>query len=60
MPLVQLSPPPGFRYHGTDLESEGRWREGNLVRWRDGSLRPIGGWTNRFGSVVYATPPSFL
>ena len=57
MPLVQLSPPPGFRYHGTDLESEGRWREGNLVRWRDGSLRPIGGWTNRFGSVVYAAAP---
>ena len=57
MPLVQLSPPPGFRYHGTDLESEGRWREGSLVRWRDGSLRPIGGWTNRFGSVVYAAAP---
>ena len=57
MPLVQLSPPPGFRYLGTDLESEGRWRDGSLVRWRDGSLRPIGGWADRFGSVVYAAAP---
>ena len=57
MALVQLSPPPGFRYHGTDLESEGRWREGSLVRWRDGSLRPVGGWADRFGSVVYAAAP---
>jgi hypothetical protein len=31
MALVQISPPPGFRFHGTDLESEGRWRGGGRV-----------------------------
>lgn len=57
MALFELTPPPGFRYHGTDLQSEGRWRDGSLVRWRDGSLRPVGGWTDRIGSVVYNAAP---
>jgi hypothetical protein len=57
MALVQISPPPGFRFHGTDLESEGRWRDGSLVRWRDGSLRPVGGWVDRIGSAPYNAAP---
>ena len=57
MALVQISPPPGFRFHGTDLESEGRWRDGSLVRWRDGSLRPVGGWVDRIGSAAYNAAP---
>ncbi len=57
MPLVQIAPPPGFRFHGTDLESEGRWRDGSLVRWRDGSLRPVGGWVDRIGSAPYNAAP---
>ncbi len=57
MALVQIAPPPGFRFHGTDLESEGRWRDGSLVRWRDGSLRPVGGWVDRIGSAPYNASP---
>jgi hypothetical protein len=57
MALVQIAPPPGFRFHGTDLESEGRWRDGSLVRWRDGSLRPVGGWVDRIGSAPYNAAP---
>lgn len=57
MALIEITPPPGFKYHGTDLESEGRWHDGSLVRWRDGSLRPVGGWVDRIGSAVYAAAP---
>lgn len=55
MPIIEIAPPAGFKYHGTDLESEGRWREGSLVRWKGGSLRPVGGWSTRMLSA-YAAP----
>ena len=44
MPLIPLKIPAGFYRTGTDLDAAGRWRDGSLVRWRGGSLRPIGGW----------------
>jgi hypothetical protein len=45
MPLIPLKIPAGFYRTGTDLDASGRWRDGSLVRWRNNSLRPIGGWT---------------
>lgn len=57
MPLIEIKPPAGFMNHGTDLESEGRWRDGSLVRWHEGSLRPMRGWVDRVGSAIYAAPP---
>lgn len=50
MPFVKLDIPAGFYRNGTDLEQAGRWRDGSLVRWRDNSLRPIGGWQERKAS----------
>ena len=50
MTLVPLDIPAGFYRNGTDLEQSGRWRDGSLVRWRDNSLRPIGGWQERKAS----------
>jgi len=47
MTLIPLDIPAGFYRNGTDLEQAGRWRDGSLVRWRDNSLRPIGGWQER-------------
>jgi len=44
MPLLPLKMPAGFYKTGTDLDAAGRWEDGSLVRWRDGSLRPVGGW----------------
>ncbi|MGA0926882.1 MAG: hypothetical protein ACO3RW_06755, partial [Burkholderiaceae bacterium] len=56
MPLIPLKIPPGVYRNGTDLESSGRWRDASLVRWRNGSLRPVGGWRvrkeNAFGGVT--------
>jgi hypothetical protein len=51
--FIPVKLPPGLYRNGTDLDAAGRWRDGNLVRWRDDSLRPVGGWATRiedFGS----------
>ena len=42
--LAKLAIPPGVWRNGTQYQAAGRWYDANLVRWRDGSLRPIGGW----------------
>lgn len=51
MALLPLQIPMGFRKNGTDYESAGRWLDGNLVRFYEGSLRPIGGWQTRASSA---------
>lgn len=45
--LTALDIPPGIFGNGTELEAgrQNRWRRGNLVRWSEGLLRPVGGWT---------------
>lgn len=55
MPLIPLDIPAGFYRNGTDLEQSNRWRDGSLVRWRDNSLRPIGGWLER--KEAFSTNP---
>ena len=47
MSLIPLQLPPGVYRNGTDFESSNRWKEASLVRWHDGSMRPVGGWTVR-------------
>lgn len=44
MKPVPVKIPPGFFRNGTDYESAGRWHDGNLVRWKNGRIRPFGGW----------------
>ena len=58
MPLVEIRVPAGVRSNGTELESANRWLDANLVRWRDGSIQPIGGWTIRTktGATVSEVP----
>lgn len=47
MPLIPVSLPMGFYKNGTPYSAKNRWADGNLVRWKDGSLRAIGGWEQR-------------
>lgn len=51
--LIALDLPPGQYQNGTEFSGRGRWRGGNLIRWHEGALRPVGGWTQR-GSVDVA------
>ena len=48
MPLVPLQLPPGVYRNGTDMQAAGRWRDASLVRWADGTMRPVAGWEARF------------
>jgi len=56
MPLLPLEIPPGVHSVGTDFQSSGRWLDVNLVRWQEGSLRPVGGWQQYASAAVTSTP----
>jgi len=45
MALLPVTPPAGIVKNGTDYANKGRWVDGNLVRFENGFLKPIGGWT---------------
>jgi hypothetical protein len=47
MAYFSLQIPPGVYKNGTEYQSKGRWNNSNLVRWYEGTLRPIGGWRKR-------------
>ena len=47
MPLVPLALPPGVYRNGTEYQAQGRWHDASLVRWTDGTMRPVGGWEQR-------------
>ena len=55
MSLKPLDIPAGFHGNGTDLEESNKWIDGSLVRWLDGSLRPVGGWRVRNSNVTEKT-----
>ena len=54
--LIPLDIPPGVYKNGTDFESSNRWLDSNLVRWQDGSLRPVGGWDTRKANASASVP----
>ena len=60
MPLIPLKLPPGVVKNGTDYEAQNRWRDVNLIRWKEGSLRPIGGWETRKSSAFAAAPRGMI
>src|ERR1041385_904570 len=43
--LIPLDLPPGVRRSGTKYQSKNRWYDSHLVRWSEGALRPVGGWS---------------
>lgn len=49
--LVPLNLPPGVYRNGTEYQSKGRYFDSDLVRWFEGTLRPIGGWRKIIGGV---------
>lgn len=55
MGFAKIKLPPGMFRNGTEYEASGRWYDGNLVRWENGRLKPIGGWQALFGPSVHFT-----
>ena len=58
MPLIPLKIPAGVYRVGTDFEGSNRWRDASLVRWHQGSMRPVGGWREKAdaSSLITAAP----
>ena len=50
--LVELNVKPGGYKNGSVREAKGRYFDANLVRWKDGKLRPIGGWAKTTSSTI--------
>jgi hypothetical protein len=50
--LFPIELPPGVYRNGTILQAQGRYYDADLVRWVDGTLRPIPGWRPRGDSPV--------
>jgi hypothetical protein len=53
--LLSLELPPGVHRSGTDLQVGPRWIDASLVRWTEGTMRPVGGWEERL--AVSSEPP---
>jgi hypothetical protein len=47
MAYLSLSLPPGLYRNGTQYQSKGRYYAGNLVRFQEGQVKPVGGWQKR-------------
>jgi hypothetical protein len=56
MALYPITPPAGIIKNGTDYANKGRWVDGDLVRFENGYLKPIGGWTNFESTTLTGTP----
>lgn len=58
MALIPLKIPAGIYRTGTDYEGAGRWRDASLMRWTNNSMRPVGGWSDKWdlSSDFTATP----
>lgn len=56
--LIALDLPPGLVNNGTAYQTKGRWRVGNLVRFFQKTIQPIGGWVQRVtsGATISGTP----
>lgn len=54
--LTELQVPPGIVQVGTDYEQKNRWKDGNLIRWVNGRMRAVGGWTRITNTALTGVP----
>lgn len=54
--LTPLELPPGLSRKGTIYQTKGRWYDSNLVRFWEGNIGVIGGWTRRTTSAMTGAP----
>jgi hypothetical protein len=60
MPYIKLQIPPGVYRNGTEYQSAGRYYDASLVRWYEGTMRPVGGWRKRSNSQMTGACRGFL
>jgi hypothetical protein len=52
MPLKKIPLPPGFDKNDTASQAEGRWIDGDNIRFQYGSPEKIGGWEQISSSIL--------
>ena len=45
MTFLPIQLPPGIVRGANPDDAPGRWYDGSLIRWRDGVMEPVGGWS---------------
>lgn len=58
--LIPFLPPPGLNSDDTTFAAEGRWADGNNVRFWNGRPQIVGGWIAVFGSPTIANCSAIL
>lgn len=56
--FIPVFPPPGLYQNGTKYQSKGRWFDGNLVRFYENIVGPIGGWRQVLDNSTTPAPLS--
>ena len=60
MAYIPLKIPPGVYRNGTEYQSAGRYYDSSLVRWFEGTMRPVGGWRKRSTSQMTGACRGFI
>lgn len=56
MTFIPIQLPPGIVRGANADDAPGRWYDGNLIRWRDGVMEPVGGWSRITSTPLASTP----
>lgn len=56
MTFMPLQLPPGIVRGANPDDAPGRWFDGSLIRWRDGIMEPVGGWSRVTSSPLGSIP----
>jgi len=60
MAYIPLKIPPGVYRNGTEYQSAGRYFDASLVRWYEGTMRPVGGWRKRSSQQMTGSCRGFI
>lgn len=60
MAYIPLQIPPGVFKNGTEYQSKGRWNDANLLRWYEGTMRPVLGWRKRQSTQLTGRPSGII
>ena len=55
MTYIPIKLPPGIVRGANPDDAPGRWYDGSLVRWREGVMEPIGGWSKIMATALNST-----